>query len=165
VGGFVSGQTPWRRSRLVEVRPDPAAGADWTFTVPAGKVWEVISAFAVLVTDATVANRAARLVVGDGVATFLSIAPAGVQAASLTYRYAWVAVGVAYQTANGQVAALPRLVLEPGWTLGTSTEGLVAGDNWGVPSLLVLETEVKGGPVAMGELPELYVEVVAAPRE
>ncbi len=160
---FISGERPWRRFRIIETGADPAAGADWTFTVPAGAVWEIVAAYAVLVTDATVVSRAARLVVNDGVADFLSIAPADVQTESLTYRYAWLGVGAAYRAANGQVVALPRLVLEPGWTFGTSTEGIVAGDNWGVPRLYVLETTVRGGPIQLGELPEMYVEVVAGP--
>jgi len=163
MGRFISGERPWRRSRRIELGADPAAGVNWSITVPSGRVWEVLSAFAELVTDATVANRAARLIVGDGSTTFLSIPPAGLQTASLTYRYAWLALGAAYQSGSGQAMALPRLVLEPGWTIGVSTEGLVAGDNWGAPRLLLLETEVKGGAVDLGELPELYVEVVTAP--
>lgn len=158
-GARISGERPWRRSRLVELGADPAAGVDWSVTVPAGQVWEVISAYASLVTDATVANRAARLVVGDGTSTVLSIAPAGLQVASTTIRYAWLVAGVAYVTGSGQVAALPRLVLAPGWTIGTATEGLVVGDNWSAPRLLVIETTVKGGAVDFGELPDLLVEL------
>jgi hypothetical protein len=163
MGGFVSGQTPWRRVRRVESGADPAAGAEWSVTVEAGKVWELLSVFASLVTDATVATRAVRLQLGDGGVTYLDLVAADTQVASLTRRYAWLPTGAAYASASGIVSPLPRLILEPGWTLASVTDNLAAGDNWSAPRLLVVETTVRGGPVSLGELPELYVEVVSAP--
>jgi hypothetical protein len=162
VGGAISGERPWRRSRLVELSSDPAAGAAPSLAVPAGEVWEVVSVYAQLVTDATVANRLARLQLGDGTATYLDLAAPAVQAASLTHRYAWVQHGSAYAVGLAQVATIPRLVLAAGWTVAIATDNLAAGDNWTALRLLVVKTIVKGGAIDLADLPDLIVEVAGA---
>jgi len=163
VGSPISGERPWRRVRRVIAGPAPAAGADWSVTVPAGKVWRLVSVQATLTTAVAVANRSPRLIVGDGDATFLTIPPVAVQAASLAGVFDWLEHGSAYTTAPDQVLSLPALVLEAGWTVGTSTTAIQAADQWSAQQLLVLETDVKGGAVDLGSLPDLTVEVVAGP--
>jgi hypothetical protein len=159
----ISGQSPWRRYRRVVTVPQPAAGADWSLIVPAGSVYELVSVYGSLTTSAVVADRGARLQLGDGHATYLDLAPQAVQAASLTNRYAWAAGMSTFSADSGQVMGLPRLYLEPGWTLGSATDGIDVADQWSTVYALVLETVVRGGPVDLAMVPELYVEVLAAP--
>jgi hypothetical protein len=163
MGRQISGESPWRRYRRVVTIPAPAAGADWSLVVPAGSVYSLISAYAELTTSATAANRGVRLQLGTGDLTYLDLAPQAVQAASLTTRYAWVQGMASYSADNGQVLGLPRLDLEPGWSIGTQTDLIDGADQWSAVSLLVLETVVRGGPLELAQAPDMFVEVVAAP--
>jgi hypothetical protein len=162
MGERISGEAPWRRSRIVVRGSAPAAGADWSFLVPAGHVYRVVSLYARLVTDATVANRAVSLLASDGVATFLVIPPAAVQAASLTYDYAWWEHAPGALVGTGQGIPLVPLVLEAGWSLTASTALLKAGDAWGAPALAVIDTTVRDGAVDLGALPDMMVEISSA---
>jgi len=47
----------------------PAAGAEWTITVPAGKIWEILRTNYVLTTDATIQNRNSGIEIFDGTNT------------------------------------------------------------------------------------------------
>lgn len=141
----------------------PAAGADWSLTVPAGHLYELLTVWAKLTTDANAANRSVVLGVSDGDATFLQLPPPALQTASLAYDYAWAQHGADHGGAPGQAIGLPRLVLEPGWVLSVTTANVQVGDQWSQPKLLVLDTLVAHGRVQVGELAELLVEVVAGP--
>lgn len=163
MGGFISGERPWRRARRVIAVTAPSAGADWSATVPDGKLWELVSVYASLVTSATVANRAVSLTVSDGVAVFLSIPAQAVQAAGATDKYLWFDHASVYALSGSLVAAIPHLVLEPGWVLASSTALIDAGDQWGTPRLHVIETTAKRGSVDMDDVPEFTVAVLTAP--
>jgi hypothetical protein len=163
MAGSISGESPWRRYRRVVSVPAPAAGADWSLVVPAGSVYELVSVYASLSTSATVANRGARLQLTAGGVVYLDLAPQAVQAASLTTRYAWAQGMASYSADNGVVTGLPKLYLEPGWSIGTQTDLIDGADQWSAVSLLVLETVVRGGPLELAQAPDMFVEVVAAP--
>lgn len=158
-----AGETAWRRVRQVVRGDDPAAGLDPSVVVPAGHVYRVRAAFAQLVTDATVANREARLQATDGVAAFLDIAPASAVVASSTTRYAWLPGAGGYVTGAGQVMPLPELDLPAGWVVQLLTGGLVAGDNWTALALIVDDLTARGGPADLADVPDLRVEVVGVP--
>jgi hypothetical protein len=162
MGERFSGESPWRRSRIVVRGAAPAAGADWSFVVPAGHVYRVISLYASLVTAVAVANRVVQLVASDGVASFLTIAPAAVQAASLTYGYAWWEHAPGALVGTGQAIPLVPLVLEAGWSLASSTTAIQAADQWGAPALHVIDTTVRDGAVDVGLLPDMMVEITSA---
>lgn len=49
--------------------------------------------------------------------------------------------------ADGETIAIPDLLLQPGWTIGTLTDNLAAGDQWTAPRLYVIETTVRPGPI------------------
>ncbi|HXG40218.1 MAG TPA: hypothetical protein VNJ28_04675 [Candidatus Limnocylindrales bacterium] len=157
----ISGEAPWRRSRQVVRLADPAAGSDWLATVPAGHVWLLEAIGARLITSATVMSRVPNLTVGDGVGTVLEIAPAGPVGAGETKRLAWLPDVGAIDALGGGVAPLPRIALGPGWTVGTTTLGLQAGDTWTQVRIVVVDLTVRAGPVDLGLVPELRVEVVA----
>lgn len=159
MGDRLSGVAPWRRSRIVVPVTTPAAGSDWSVTVPAGHIYRVRSVYATLLTAVAVANRDAMLNVGDGVRTFVSIPPVAVQAASLTYTYAWFPHAGALNVGNGQAVPIPELDLMAGWTLGTSTGSIQAADQWSGIWLLVDDVTVERGPIDVGSMPEFVVEI------
>jgi hypothetical protein len=159
--GRLSGQALWRRSRLVEVGAEPAAGADWAVTVPAGELWELVTVQAELVTDATVADRRPILSIGDGVATFASIPSVAVQAASLTVAHLWGQNLAATDGGSAQAMPLPKLLLQPGWTVAVDSTNLQAADAWSAPRLYVVQTTVRGGAVDLSRLPDLLVAMAA----
>lgn len=47
----------------------PAVGAEWTITVPAGKIWEILRTNYVLTTDATIQNRNSGIEIFNGTNT------------------------------------------------------------------------------------------------
>lgn len=118
---------------------DPAAGAEWTVTVPAGSIWRILSVQAQLVTNATVANRQAQFIVDNGNGTeiiFISETPSN-QAASLTRRYV---AGAGLSRLDEGVAATVKqwslpvgLTLTGGQRIRTFTAAIVAGDDWTAP--------------------------------
>ncbi len=120
---------------------DPAAGAEIAEVVPANARWQLDTVRVELVTDATVANRTVTLIVDDGATTLASVTASAAQAASLTRQYQAYASGGAPRL-DGTVFYLPippELMLMGGFRVRTSTAGIVAGDNFGAPQLLVEE--------------------------
>lgn len=127
---------------------DPAAGAEVAaaaFTVPAGKLWEVLSFSVPLVQGAT-QTPAPALVWDDGTSV-LGAAPgssAAVSAATTT-RMTWAA-GLLNITAGAALTAnmapLPRLLLPAGYRLTTLTAGIGGNTDYGVAKALVREFTV-----------------------
>ena len=120
---------------------DPAAGAELAETVPTGARWRFISLRAALVTDATVANRTPVLTFDNGVTPFAGAGGSFKQAASHTYTYHYADLGASHaQSIAGVMVTTPaNLILPAGFRIRTLTGGIVAGDNWGAPALLVEE--------------------------
>lgn len=120
---------------------DPAAGAEWSETVPTNARWRLLGVDAPLVTDVTVANREVVLTIDDGANIVAEITAAQNQAASLTRRYSFargVQRGVS-ATATIINAPLPDALLLAGYRVRSVTTNLQAGDNWGAPRLWVEE--------------------------
>lgn len=159
MGDRQAGVTALRRyPRAVQV-PQPAAGADWTITVPAGVLWRLVSAFGLLATSSAVANRTAVLSIGDGDTEFCRIPATGVQAASLTESYTW-GVGLdSENTGPSQSQAIPEYVLHAGAIVKSATANVDVGDQWSAVVLYVIETMVGGGPVDLMDIPELIVQL------
>lgn len=119
-----------------------AAGTDWTVTVPGGVTWVLRSAFARFSTSATVANRFVRLQAGDGNSTLWRVVPSSAHAASLPFDYSWVSgfgSEVNGSAGVGWTIPLPSMPLVGGYTIGTSTNNLDAGDQWSQMALHVVE--------------------------
>lgn len=119
---------------------DPAAGAEVSDTVPAGKAWRVISVLVALVTSATVATRRTHLVIDDGTTTFYRRGSNATQAASLTQNYLFCGEGPE-ASARGTFVAdpLPQIDLPAGARIKTVTENIQAGDDYGAPQYYVEE--------------------------
>jgi len=120
---------------------DPAAGVEISETVPTGARWRLIAFRALLVTDATVANRFPLLLIDDGVSTNFASDPPEAQVASGSW--SWVFGGGVTRLAGVSAvrawAMANNLTLLAGSRIRTQTVGIVAGDNWGAPQLLVEE--------------------------
>lgn len=116
---------------------DPAAGAEFSETVPTNARWRLIAVGATLITDGTAATRDGRLSVDDGVNTVWFGPPGASQAASLTRIYHW-ASGMAPGSVvggNGYIwSFLPAMpLLLGGWRIRSSTVNLQLADNWNTP--------------------------------
>ena len=120
---------------------DPAANVEISETVPTGARWSLLSFFARLVTDATVANREVSLVIDDGTTTCCQIPSGTNHAASLTRDYHFATHGQRNTIAQVAIlqAPLPELVLAAGFRIRTVVTNRAAGDNWGAPQIMVEE--------------------------
>jgi hypothetical protein len=160
VGTPVSGESAWRRSRVVVRIDPPGAGADWSLTVPAGHIYQLLALHARLVTSAAVATRIARLAFGDGVSPIADLPPQASQAASLTYSYAWLPSPSGILTGTFMLSVLPDLELQAGWTLASLTQALDAADQWDQVRVLVLDTTARRGKLDLNARPDFIVEVL-----
>jgi len=120
---------------------NPAPGAEISETVPTDARWRLRGMSAQLVTDATPATRQVYLVVDDGTTELLRFPANATQTASLTRDYRVLAIGTAPAAVSRYIfVAIGRpLDLFQGWRIGTATENLAAGDDWGAPRLYVEE--------------------------
>ena len=114
----------------------PAAGADFTFTVPdVGSVYEVVAIRARLVTSAAVANRLVHCVVKDAASN--EVYRVGIDlaiTAGLTTIFTFSpAIGaiVGGHTNNNDIGyPLPMGPYLPRWTIGSITTAIDTGDQW-----------------------------------
>lgn len=134
--------------RRVYVIPTPAAGAEFTITVPANVTWEVLSVKGVLTTSAAVANRNCTLILGPDAATTeqrysLGTAVTASQATTFTY-----ASGIGTTLATGSIAGplpSPPPIAPPGYVMRSQTQNVDAGDQYS--SLFVVVREWSVGQV------------------
>jgi len=119
------------------VGTDPAAGAEWSQTVPVGEEWDLIAVRFTLVTDPTAINRRAAVIIDDGAATgniIMHIPAVTSQAASLTVGYNYAEFGENQGTVSNQLTeSLPRLTLPAGYRIRSLTDAIVPGDNLSAP--------------------------------
>lgn len=124
---------------------DPAAAAEFSETVPStgGVVaWELLAVSVELVTDATGAVWPS-LIIDDGTdIIFRGLSGTAGQALSTTCRHTW-APGLELAGAASDLAktgGLPEgLVLPSGYRIRSLTNALAGTDNYGAPSLFVVE--------------------------
>lgn len=126
----------------------PAAGSDWSYTVPSDKVVKLKGIIARLTNSGTVASRTPVYYIKDDAGNVvlimtnnLSLA-AGVDAAIVGYH----GTGIAASTiagglfGPGQANPIPiplDLVLKPSWVIGSSTGSIQTGDTWTKISLVL----------------------------
>lgn len=120
---------------------NPAAGAEFVVTVPAGARWEVLSINAQLVTSAAVANRQPVFQITDGATHVMHNTQfSGNQAASLTFQYSAAEGDSVAVNAPFNQGALPHnCFLLQGWTLQSLTTNIQAADQWSAIWLMVQE--------------------------
>lgn len=119
--------------------PDPAAGADWSWVAPTGKLLVVGAVFAAFDSSATVANRTPHLqVTAPGVGLVVDVPILGPVAASSSVRCQAMAVAPNWNNADGRFQwALGQGTFPPGCTVGVVTTNLSAGDQWSDIALVV----------------------------
>lgn len=127
--------------RLI-VGTDPAAGVDWSETVPTNARWQLLSVRALFQTDATVAARNVNLLIDDGTNNYYRIASHRDQPASQPYSYSW---SVGTQDLGGLANAavvipLPNhAYMKAGYRVRAATSLMQAGDDWSTLSILARE--------------------------
>ncbi len=124
---------------IVNTNPaNPAAGADFTITMPTNGRVRVSTLNAQLVTSATVINRIVRVQIKNGLGNLVYQAPPqqvipASTTAQVTFAPGQITSVVDVTTVN---VPLPGpVVLGGGFTLGTSTTNLQIGDQWSNISL------------------------------
>jgi hypothetical protein len=120
---------------------DPAAGANFSFNVPAGAEWQLRALEATLVTSAAVGNRRFVLDVFRGATLLFSTAAAVVQAASLTHSYMVGHWGESGDNRNGKILVNwpDGLRLYNGDSIVSDVEGIAGGDDFDAPTITVEE--------------------------
>ncbi len=120
---------------------NPAAGADWTFTVPTTTRMRIVSLAATLTTAVAVANREPQIIIDDGVNTYWE-AEVAVNIPASTVN---VITATALSIPNGIVTTTqnipipPALILPNGHRLRTNTVGIQAADQWSAIWILLEE--------------------------
>jgi hypothetical protein len=114
----------------------PAAGADFTLTVPdAGQVWEIVAVRARFVTSAAVANRFLTFNVKDAAGNIVFQTAFGTAVtASITEG---VVLSQMFASVSGDVSntkivtlPLPEGPYLPRWTINSVTTAIDTGDQW-----------------------------------
>lgn len=128
-----------------QAQTNPGAAAEWAYTVPAGHTMVLLTVHFQLVTSAVVANRSPHLTVKDSGGNIVHLGQNGIsQVASTTVDYTASQggpVGAVGGPATGIALPFPiGLVLPAGWSIGTSTTGLQAGDQFQAIQLAGLYT-------------------------
>lgn len=132
------------RGRLVKSVPvaTPAAGAEWSVTVPAGVVWIVQSIFARFLSSVVVANRFPRLGFTDGSVTIGRVVALVTIPANQAWDHSYLrGAGAAWSGTSGVglTYPLPDFRLPAGYTIFTTTPNLDAGDQWSQIVVNVIE--------------------------
>jgi hypothetical protein len=120
---------------------NPGAGAEWTCTVPNGKVWRIHTSRVTLVTSATVATRRLNLITDNGTTTLIQVPAADTQTASLTRNYNIDHWSSTVTAINNEIFVnhVEWPLLGPGYRFRSSTDNVQAGDDYGAPVVLVEE--------------------------
>lgn len=124
-----------------EVGDVPAAGAEWSISVPVGARWRPIALEVELVTSAAAGQRRLSVQGMRGADRLFRVVSPTTQAPSVTRQYHGAHWGVPdVLAATFMPVNLPeRIELVAGDTLESLTTALVAGDNYGAPILYVEE--------------------------
>jgi hypothetical protein len=120
---------------------DPAAGAEFTVTVPTGKVWRVLGLTVTLVTDANAASRNLQLLFDDGANNLFYGCSTPSQTASTTWTYFAEASNIQPPAASNNIGIIipGDIMLGPAYRIRSVTAGKQVGDNYGAPIIFVEE--------------------------
>lgn len=132
------------RQPQFELSANPAAGAEFSVTVPAGEVWEILSVSVPLV-QAAAGSSQPSLQIDDGGSNIFALlaGSTAAQAISTTCQYTWapdleLTGQVGATTAVRSQGSLPSdLVIGPGCRVRSSTVGLSASTDYGAAVIRV----------------------------
>lgn len=113
---------------------DPAAGAEWSQTVPPGESWQINTIRYTLVTSAVVASRLTSITLDNGTTVFARFPSTQTEPASLTNTYT-ASVDVASSGLLGTeiLISLPRIILPSGYRIRSLTTAIDVGDDYSAP--------------------------------
>lgn len=119
----------------------PAAGAEWSITVPSNQQWRIRGIIATLTTSAAAGNRGPTIFTADPTNTFFQIDAPITVPPSTAGICQWVpGYPNTPVTAVTRTAFIPLDFLAPPlMRIASATAGLAAGDQWGAPRFLVEE--------------------------
>jgi hypothetical protein len=113
--------------------PNPAAGADWIYTVPSGYFRRLISGTAILTTSSNAANRLLGFEITDGTNNLAQGWNGTALTASLTIQVGYfvgTGGGVSIAGSVSSVGGIPNVWLPPGYTLESDTVALNVTDQY-----------------------------------
>lgn len=124
---------------------DPAANAEFSVTVPTGKIYALLAVRVVLVQGIT-QTPLPFLVLDDGTNIFAELpGSTAAQGASTTCTYTWAQDVLT----TGQIGSTPSIrslgaipagmILPAGYKVRSSTQGIGAATDYGIPNLHVVE--------------------------
>ena len=121
-----------------------AAGVDATFTVPNGVFWDLKSLVGTLTASAGAANRFVGWNLKDQSGTVvyqynLTAALTANLVGTFTFSEDCTIVPTAFATTNTLLMPMPRAFIPPGWSFGTVTTNIQAGDQWSSVAAYVQE--------------------------
>jgi hypothetical protein len=144
----VGSESPVQR-RYVNIK-NPALGADWSVSVPGGKVWLPLAVNFTIVCSATVANRAPQLMFLDGSAFGPYLFQPAYQVVASAASSLFFTAGLGYVNLlsldGDQSIGIPYVPCMPGWLLTSRTINLQAGDQIQSVTLEVLEADLQSLP-------------------
>jgi hypothetical protein len=132
-GGQVKGSVEGQGAIVNTQIANPAAGVDWSYTVPLQHRARIMAIRAVLQTSATVATRSPLMQLLDlSSNVLLTIEPAAAQAASLllAYNYAPGMPSLAVVANNMKCPFPENMILTGGQKVAPTTLSIQAGDQW-----------------------------------
>jgi len=111
---------------------NPAAGADWTFTLAAGQRLRLETLSAQLSAANAGVARAVELIVDDGVNIMMRVAANATQAINTGAVYTAGALSTpsTIVTSDLSINIPTPLILEPGWRVRTNTVNINPADQW-----------------------------------
>jgi hypothetical protein len=126
---------------------NPAAGAEHSIAVTAGKIWQLVGLTAALVTSATAGLRNPRLIYDDGSTNGAPTIPGsfGTQNINITETYSWaqdMAQGSSVSVTPATLSNAPipaNLYFFGGYNIKTSTANLQVDDDWGVATYSIIQ--------------------------
>jgi len=130
-----------QRGQIVPITgTNPAAGVEISETVPNNNYWRLKALRAAITTDSNTANRRPVLRITINSIIVCDCINPTTTTANSTVTYQW-GHGLQYGTDSiglfGSGGLISDLLLPPGSVIATVTAGILAGDNWAAPTLLV----------------------------
>lgn len=133
----------------VWTEPDPAAGADFTITVPGPQFWLPVALTGILTTSDTDASRDPVLTITDGTTIVASVGSTETigpsTAGRFTFLRTWPIVNSDSATAVF-TSPLPDVTLPTGWTIAITTDNIDDADQW--TSIALTAIQITGGQPA-----------------
>ena len=122
--------------------PKVAAGADISFTVPNGVMWDVVSVVGTFTASAAAANRQVGWIVKsqDGTTVYQYNITANLTAgqnATFTFSENVTLAPVAIATTNHLLMPQPVPWIPAGWSFGTNTTAIDVADQWSAVGIWV----------------------------